>query len=171
MCRGCGCRVALEALDEVPECPTCGGVAFRRASLFDATLFGPRPGSAPDERTLDHPVLEPEGEHPDWLAKVRSELSDPGSFIAFLDDDEPHVVKLTQGWSRIGRSATADIRFDDPTVSRRHAQMVKAPEGIRVLDDRSLNGIYVNGERVEWSKLDDGDEIAIGRYQLHLVER
>jgi pSer/pThr/pTyr-binding forkhead associated (FHA) protein len=38
-----------------------------------------------------------------------------------------------------------------------------------VLDDRSLNGVFVNGERVEWSTLKDGDEILVGRYRLYFL--
>ena len=41
---------------------------------------------------------------------------------------------------------------------------------MRVLDDRSLNGVFVNGERVEWRMLADGDEIVVGRYRLHFME-
>ena len=78
-------------------------------------------------------------------------------------------MPLTREWTRIGRSLAADIRFDDPTVSRRHALIVRQPDGVRVLDDRSLNGVFVNGERVEWSTLSDGDEIIVGRYRLHFV--
>jgi pSer/pThr/pTyr-binding forkhead associated (FHA) protein len=66
------------------------------------------------------------------------------------------------------------VRFDDPTVSRRHALIVRQPDGVRVLDDRSLNGVFVNGERVEWRALRDGDEIVVGRYHLqylHLTEQ
>jgi pSer/pThr/pTyr-binding forkhead associated (FHA) protein len=77
---------------------------------------------------------------------------------------------LQREWTRIGRSLAADIRFDDPTVSRRHALIVRQPDGLRVLDDRSLNGVFVNGERVEWSTLADGDEIVIGRHHLHFVD-
>ena len=40
---------------------------------------------------------------------------------------------------------------------------------LRALDDRSLNGLFVNGERVEWAPLRDGDELEIGRYRLHLL--
>jgi pSer/pThr/pTyr-binding forkhead associated (FHA) protein len=69
----------------------------------------------------------------------------------------------------VGRSLAADIRFDDPTVSRRHALIVRQADGVRVLDDRSLNGVFVNGERVEWSPLRDGDEILVGRYRLSFV--
>jgi len=39
-----------------------------------------------------------------------------------------------------------------------------------VLDDRSLNGVFVNGERVEWSTLTDGDEVVVGRHHLHFVD-
>jgi pSer/pThr/pTyr-binding forkhead associated (FHA) protein len=44
--------------------------------------------------------------------------------------------------TKIGRSLTADIRLDDPTVSRRHALVCIQREGVRVLDDRSLNGVF-----------------------------
>ena len=81
------------------------------------------------------------------------------------------LVALTQEWTRVGRSLAADVRFDDPTVSRRHALLVRQPDGVRVLDDRSLNGVFVNGERIEWRMLEDGDEIVVGRYQLRLPQR
>ena len=72
----------------------------------------------------------------------------------------------------MGRSLSADVRFDDPTVSRRHALVYREPSGgARILDDRSLNGVFVNGERVELAELDDGDEIAIGRFTLFFLRR
>jgi pSer/pThr/pTyr-binding forkhead associated (FHA) protein len=71
----------------------------------------------------------------------------------------------------VGRSLAADVRFDDPTVSRRHALIVRQADGVRVLDDRSLNGVFVNGERVEWRVLADGDEILVGRYRLIFLEQ
>ena len=81
------------------------------------------------------------------------------------------VIALFIGWSRIGRSRSAEIRLDDPTVSRRHAVIVQTPEGeLRVLDDRSMNGIRVNDEQVDWSPLADGDELEIGRYALSVIE-
>jgi pSer/pThr/pTyr-binding forkhead associated (FHA) protein len=49
--------------------------------------------------------------------------------------------------------------------------IVRTPEGeLRVLDDRSMNGILVNGESVDWSPLADGDELQIGRYTLSVIE-
>jgi pSer/pThr/pTyr-binding forkhead associated (FHA) protein len=43
-------------------------------------------------------------------------------------------------------------------------------EGVRVLDDRSLNGVFVNGDRIVSQLLVDGDEIVIGRYRLRFVD-
>ena len=82
----------------------------------------------------------------------------------------PVVTRWTREWTRVGRSLAADIRFDDPTVSRRHALIVRQPDGVRVLDDRSLNGVFVNGERIEWHVLRDGDELVVGRHRLHFVD-
>jgi pSer/pThr/pTyr-binding forkhead associated (FHA) protein len=79
-------------------------------------------------------------------------------------------VALTREWTRIGRSLAADVRFDDPTVSRRHALIVRQPDGVRVLDDRSLNGVFVNGARIEGKVLKDGDEIIVGRYRLSFLD-
>ena len=61
------------------------------------------------------------------------------------------------------------MRFDDPTVSRRHALLYSDDDGARILDDRSLNGVFRNGDRVELAELEDGDEISIGRFSLFFV--
>ena len=63
----------------------------------------------------------------------------------------------------------ADVVVDDPEISRRHALIVRHPQGVRLLDDRSLNGVFVNEARVDSRILQDGDEIIIGRYRLTLV--
>jgi pSer/pThr/pTyr-binding forkhead associated (FHA) protein len=109
---------------------------------------------------------------PDWLEAAREKLPAPGCYIALRDDDgEIEVFPITQGWTRIGRSATADIRLDDPSVSRRHALIIsERPDSLRVLDDRSLNGVFLNGAIVEWGRLSDGDELAIGRFRLFALE-
>jgi pSer/pThr/pTyr-binding forkhead associated (FHA) protein len=107
----------------------------------------------------------------DWIAELREGIDEPGQYLAYRGSDD-HVTAYTlrREWTRIGRSLAADIRFDDPTVSRRHALIVRQPDGLRVVDDRSLNGVFVNGERVEWSTLADGDEIVIGRHHLHFCD-
>jgi predicted RNA-binding Zn-ribbon protein involved in translation (DUF1610 family) len=157
-CTDCDYPVSLEAVDELPTCPNCGGNEFVRASLFTTTQSEP----------IDLPSnLEDQT----WLDEVREALDEPGQYLAYrMPGEDATVFALRREWTRIGRSLAADIRFDDPTVSRRHALIVRQPDGLRVLDDRSLNGVFVNGERVEWSTLAHGDEIVIGRHHLHFVD-
>jgi pSer/pThr/pTyr-binding forkhead associated (FHA) protein len=109
-------------------------------------------------------------ERPSWVEDARAGLTVPGKYLAYEESGRHVVVALSREWTRIGRSMAADLRFDDATVSRRHALVVSQAEGVRVLDDRSLNGIYVNGRRVEWSPLSDGDEVAIGRHTLYYMD-
>ena len=160
ICQGCSFPVSFEPAETIPMCPNCGGTDFRRSSMFEQptlkTIAIPQPSAKPAE----------------WLGEVRESIDDPGKYLAMLADGRTTVIELSDGWSRIGRSRSADIRLDDPTVSRRHAVIVRTPEGeLRVLDDRSMNGILVNGEQVDWSPLGDGDELQIGRYTLSVIER
>ena len=76
-----------------------------------------------------------------------------------IAEEDVVAFGLRREWTRIGRSLAADIRFDDPTVSRRHALIVRQPDGLRVLDDRSLNGVFVNDQRVRQATLDHGDRV------------
>ncbi len=110
---------------------------------------------------------------PSWLEQARAKLPRPGRYLLCRNDDgKVRIFPINRGWSRIGRSVAADVRLDHPSVSRRHALVVsESDESLRVLDDRSLNGVFVNGELVEWEKLSDGDELTIGRYHLFAVER
>jgi pSer/pThr/pTyr-binding forkhead associated (FHA) protein/DNA-directed RNA polymerase subunit RPC12/RpoP len=167
-CKRCGYVLTLTSLDRLGDCPGCGGRSFARASLFSAA---PRPAhSSPATDTL--PSLAGA-----YVADERSVgvddaidgLEAPGEYVVFEEDGEVRTVALTREWTRIGRSLAADVRFDDPTVSRRHALVVRQADGVRVLDDRSLNGVFVNGERIEWRALNHGDEIVVGRYRLVFV--
>ncbi len=108
-------------------------------------------------------------ERPAWVKETRDGLTVPGRYLAYEESGRHVVCPLNQEWTRIGRSLAADVRFDDATVSRRHALVVSQQDGVRVLDDRSLNGVYVNGDRVEWSNLTDGDEITIGRHAIFFL--
>ena len=67
----------------------------------------------------------------------------------------------------IGRHPEADIFFDDVTVSRRHAEVTRTGGFFELVDQRSLNGTYVNGERVDRAVLDDGAELRIGKFRLN----
>jgi predicted nucleic acid-binding Zn-ribbon protein len=158
-CEECGYVVTLSASDMLPDCPGCGGASFSRASLFGATRFGrltPEPAEADDRDLL--------------IERARAQATRTGAHLAYEESGEIVLVPLTREWTRVGRSLAADVRFDDPTVSRRHALIVRQPDGVRVLDDRSLNGVFVNGERVDWRGLRDGDEIVVGRYRLTYLE-
>ncbi|MDO4259569.1 MAG: FHA domain-containing protein [Actinomycetaceae bacterium] len=65
-----------------------------------------------------------------------------------------------------GRSPKSDIFLDDVTVSRKHCQFIAQDGGHIVRDSGSLNGTYVNRERVEQQVLHAGDEVQIGKYRL-----
>lgn len=65
-----------------------------------------------------------------------------------------------------GRSPKSDIFLDDVTVSRKHCQFIAEDGGHLVRDSGSLNGTYVNRERVEQLRLEAGDEVQIGKYRL-----
>ena len=66
----------------------------------------------------------------------------------------------------VGRHPNADIFLDDVTVSRKHAEFLLTGEGYDVRDVGSLNGTYVNRERVDSKALQAGDEVQIGKYRL-----
>ena len=65
-----------------------------------------------------------------------------------------------------GRHPDSDIFLDDVTVSRRHAQFVRIGAGYAVKDVGSLNGTYVNRQRIDEALLSGGDEVQIGKYRL-----
>lgn len=122
------------------------------------------------EGRMSAPSPEPSSDRPDWLEEARQNLPAPGKYLAYEDAGRMVCVPVSREWTRIGRSLSAEIRFDDATVSRRHALVVNEDEGVRILDDRSLNGVFVNGRRVEWSPLTEGDEITIGRHSIYFMD-
>lgn len=82
----------------------------------------------------------------------------PNSGSRFLLDGE-----LTTA----GRHPQSDIFLDDVTVSRRHVEFRRGPDGgFTVSDVGSLNGTYVNRERIDAVSLANGDEVQIGKYRL-----
>ena len=74
----------------------------------------------------------------------------------FLDSDSTIV----------GRHPDSDIFLDDVTVSRKHAEIRRSERGFGLHDVGSLNGTYVNRERVEEASLSSGDEIQVGKFKL-----
>ncbi len=104
-------------------------------------------------------------------ASIAMGLPDPGRYLAVDDGSEVALIALRPGMTRIGRSASADIAFDDGSVSRRHAVLITRSDGaVEVRDDGSLNGTRVNGERVRRHVLAHGDVVTVGRRSLRYLE-
>ncbi len=162
-CQQCSYTLTLEGNERLTDCPSCGSREFVRASLFSTERIS---AAAAEEASQAHLVVPVTPGLDNRLTEARSALEQPGEYLIFEDGEKLSVVPLTREWTRIGRSLAADVRFDDPTVSRRHALIVRSPDGVRLLDDRSLNGVYVNGARIDGRVLEDGDEIIVGRYRL-----
>jgi len=162
-CLVCGTQLSLRETDPLPECTRCGASRFRRDSIFSSLQEHGSP-------TVEFAITV-EHEPPAWLDGARERLAEPGYHLAMREQGETQTFRLGVGWSKIGRCETAQICLDDPSVSRRHAIVATDSERPpRVLDDRSLNGIFVNGDRVGEAALSDGDAIMIGHVSLRYVE-
>jgi pSer/pThr/pTyr-binding forkhead associated (FHA) protein len=81
----------------------------------------------------------------------------PGAGNRFLLDQD--VVTA-------GRHPESEIFLDDITVSRRHVEFRRTPDGFTVSDVGSLNGTYVNRDRIDEAVLANGDEVQIGKFRL-----
>ena len=94
----------------------------------------------------------------------------PGRYLAVEDAGDVFLVAIRENALRLGREPSADMVFDDPSVSRRHAIVLRRDGGTVILDDRSLNGVRVNGRRVMAQALHDGDLIELGAISMRYVE-
>lgn len=95
----------------------------------------------------------------------------PGRYLAIEDGEEVVLFVLDRELMRIGRSPAAEIVLDDASVSRRHALVARRGERTLILDDRSRNGVHVNGARVSEAELRSGDTIVCGHVTLRYLER
>jgi len=127
----------------------------------------PTPGASSQDLTevLAAPLRLEERAHGSGLSP---EPPGPGHYLRVESPRETLLVPLARGVTHVGRGFTADLRIDDKSVSRRHAILViRGSAGLRVLDDRSSNGTFVNGRRVGQAELQDGDVLVLGRVVLH----
>jgi len=162
-CLVCGSQLSLRETDELPDCNYCGASRFRRDSIFSSL-------QRHDSPTVEF-ALAAKHEPPAWLEEAREGLTEPGCHLAMRERGEVVTFPLGEEWTRIGRCETADVCLDDPSVSRRHAMLATdGGRGPRILDDRSLNGVLVNGRKVDFAELEMGDELTIGRYRLYLLQ-
>ena len=93
----------------------------------------------------------------------------PGRYLAIPDGEDVVVARLG-GLTRIGRRPSADVVLDDATVSRRHALVMERDGDLVIADDRSRNGLYVNGLRVTQARLRNGDEVQLGARVMRFLE-
>jgi FHA domain-containing protein len=136
------------------------------------TPLGPAP-AAPrqtDERAtaaleLHHPAVADALATLDHRSRRRAiprHHAAPGHYLSFDGSDGEHVLPIDARLLHVGRSSTADVRIEDPHVSRCHAIVVRYGHHVRVLDDRSRAGTYVNGKRIIATDLADGDVVRLG---------
>jgi pSer/pThr/pTyr-binding forkhead associated (FHA) protein len=103
-------------------------------------------------------------------AVARVPAPEPGRYLAMTRGGETTLFRLVGDVVHVGRGPGADVFIDDPTVSRRHAVLARRDEQTVILDDRSLNGVKVNDQRVWEAVLQDGDHIALGRIVLRFYD-
>jgi pSer/pThr/pTyr-binding forkhead associated (FHA) protein len=94
----------------------------------------------------------------------------PGRYLAIDDGDDVVVFAVGESAIQLGRSIAADVMLEDLSVSRRHAVVARRGDRTVILDDLSLNGVLVNGERVREAVLHHGDEIRLGDVDIRFFE-
>jgi FHA domain/zinc-ribbon domain len=168
---------AEERLDQaMPSvyCARCGRASpegARFCSHCGAPLprsGGERPGESTSTISLGGTDLpEPDTEEPPADAGSAEAL--PAGTALLLVKRGPNAGSrflLDSDLTTVGRHPGSDIFLDDVTVSRRHAEFYRHPAGFTVRDVGSLNGTYVNRERIEEADLSDGDEVQVGKFRL-----
>jgi pSer/pThr/pTyr-binding forkhead associated (FHA) protein len=146
--------------DDSKFCARCG-----------TPLTVPAGGSTPSAdqtTTLTMTGLEATEEHADDLADVGIESLPTGSALLVVKrgPNAGSRFLLDKDVTTVGRHPESDIFLDDVTVSRRHAEFHRAGDGFVVRDVGSLNGTYLNRERIDESALAGGDEVQIGKFRL-----
>jgi FHA domain/zinc-ribbon domain len=147
-CSNCGHRNPPDA----NFCSSCGAVLAPESTDTTVTL---------------HPV-EPTGEvgEEELTVNLPDRPSGTGLLVVKRGPNAGARYVLDSEVTRAGRHPESDIFLDDITVSRRHAEFARQGAGYSVRDVGSLNGTYVNRERIEESVLSSGDEVQIGKFKL-----
>jgi pSer/pThr/pTyr-binding forkhead associated (FHA) protein len=127
------------------------------------------------DRTITLTAVDPLQEAPGADDDVVVSMSDVPAGTAVLivraGTQAGDRFALTADETRLGRHPESEIMLDDITVSRRHAVIERTAEGYVVADAGSLNGTYVNQERIDRVVLHHGDELQVGKFRLVLFER
>ncbi len=120
-----------------------------------------------DDTTIGFTPAEIEDETGEVAALPQSDL-EPGQALLVVQRGPNAGSKflIDKDATTIGRHPESDIFLDDVTVSRRHAEFRREDGRFLVHDVGSLNGTYVNRQRVEETQLANGDELQIGKFKL-----
>ena len=143
-------------------CNRCGHRNPER-SAFCSSCGAELTQTATDDTTANFPAVDITDPATDGVDEVEAATSmlvvqrGPGAGSRYL---------LDQDLTRLGRHPEADILLDDVTVSRKHAEVVRSGDDYTVRDVGSLNGTYLNRNRVDEAPLRHGDEIQIGKFRL-----
>jgi pSer/pThr/pTyr-binding forkhead associated (FHA) protein len=126
------------------------------------------PIKAPDAE----PILDAFGmlDHRARSQAVTRRLARRGHYLAVQDGEEVRLIPLPTKITHVGRGNSSDLRFEDQRVSRTHAIIVRHGRYARVLDNRSANGTYVNGQRIVATNIANGDVIRLGPIAVQYIE-
>lgn len=149
------------------KCDKCG------ARLAEGSNFCSNCGSAQgleeavQDPTTGLPVIEVEGGDEVEITYPSDSVS-TGEVVLVIKKgpDAGARFQIEKGVTTAGRHPESDIFLDDITVSRRHAEIRKLEAGYEIVDIGSLNGTYVNKERIDRSVLQNGDEVQIGKFRM-----
>ncbi len=127
-----------------------------------------------DDRTITLTKVDPLQDAPGPDDDIVVDLDEIAAGTAILvvrsGEEEGHYFVLSSAVTTIGRHAESTIVLDDITVSRRHSEIHKTEGRYLVKDAGSLNGTYVNQERVDVAELRQGDELQVGKFHLVFLE-
>jgi len=147
-------------------CNQCGhtnGPGSRFCSACGASLDAPR---ATSDDTKLIPVTAADAPEEE-LVVARDEVpAGQGVLVVKRGPNAGSRYVLEGSAVTAGRAPDSDIFLDDVTVSRRHASFVPSGPSYEVRDVGSLNGTYLNRERIESASLSNGDEVQIGKFRL-----
>jgi pSer/pThr/pTyr-binding forkhead associated (FHA) protein len=150
------------------HCPECGfqnPEAANYCSKCGTLLIREEPGGHTTATFIPEEAAEE-----DSLALSDIRIEGPALVVRSGGGRAGETFSLEGDRTSLGRAPECDIFLDDVTVSRQHAVITHGPDGFTIDDEGSLNGTYVNRRRVESAKLEDGDEVQIGKYKLTFLE-
>lgn len=127
-----------------------------------------------DDRTITltkvDPLQDAFGNKDDVVVDLNDIETGTAILVVRGGEDEGAYFVLSRPLTTIGRSDSCDISFDDITVSRHHSEVMRTDGHYVVRDLGSLNGTYVNQQRVDVVELRQGDELQIGKFRLVFLE-